>query len=182
MKDFSKKIALMAMGYLLVVGTVWCFLVSQVSLPEMPQNVISTVGNTPVSVTLRKFYFVSEALGREVKKIRRVLNERYKKYLGDKKIINLKDKIVIITDDGVATGSTILAAVDLVKKEDAKKVIVAIPIGPNKTIEKIKEKSDEVVCLDQPVDFMSIGEFYKHFEQVSDKEAIKLLEETNRWK
>ena len=101
---------------------------------------------------------------------------------GDKKIINLKDKIVIITDDGVATGSTILAAVDLVKKEDAKKVIVAIPIGPNKTIEKIKEKSDEVVCLDQPVDFMSIGEFYKHFEQVSDKEAIKLLEETNRWK
>ncbi|MCK5883784.1 MAG: glycosyltransferase family 39 protein [Bacteriovoracaceae bacterium] len=68
---FSRNIARLAMGHMLVFGTVWCFLVSQVSLPEMPRNVIDHVKGAPVSVTLRKFYFVSEALGREVKKIGR---------------------------------------------------------------------------------------------------------------
>ena len=116
----------------------------------------------------------------EVKRIRKILKERYKKYLGDKKPTSLKNKIVIITDDGVATGSTILAAIELIKREEPKKIIVAVPVGPADTIKQLKKKADEVICLLIPEMFYAIGQFYQEFTQVEDEEAIRLLKEVSK--
>lgn len=120
-----------------------------------------------------------EYVSREVKKIRKKLRQRYREYLGRKNSINLKNKIVILTDDGIATGKTLLAAIDLIRKDQPKKVIVAVPVAPPDAFKKIKEKADEVICLMIPSMFFAVSEFYQNFPQVEDKEAIKLLKEVN---
>jgi len=116
----------------------------------------------------------------QIKEIRATLRERYKKYLGGKKPHSLEDKIVILTDDGVATGKTMLATIDLVKKDKPKKIIVAIPVAPLEAISMLEVHVDEVICLSTPPGFSAVGQFYENFEQVSDEEAITLLKEANK--
>jgi predicted phosphoribosyltransferase len=86
---------------------------------------------------------------------------------------------VIIVDDGIATGNTIGVTAQFVRGQKPKKVIVAIPVAPKSAIEKLEDSPyiDEVVCLMVPSDFRAVGQFYKDFDQVSDEEAIALLEE-----
>lgn len=121
-----------------------------------------------------------EYIERKVVEIRKFLEERYKRYRGDKEPCTVRGKTVIITDDGVATGKTILAAIDLLREDDPKKIIVAVPVGPPDTINHLKMKADEVVCVLVPEMFYAIGQFYSDFTQVEDEEAIRILEEANR--
>lgn len=116
----------------------------------------------------------------ELKKIRETIKERSQKYRKDMPPLNIENKIVIIVDDGVATGNTILAAIELIKKQNPKKIVVAIPVGPKDTINKIKEKVDDVVCPLTPEHFYAIGAFYQMFPQVEDEEAIRLLQEVQK--
>jgi len=111
----------------------------------------------------------------ETKRIRALLKERYKKYLGDRKPLSIKNKIVILVDDGIATGRTMLATIDLIKHHAPKKIIVAIPVGSLDGVAMLKKAVDEVVCLSTPLEFFAIGQFYENFDQVSDEQAIKLL-------
>lgn len=113
----------------------------------------------------------------KVKEIRKKLAERYEKYTGCKKQESLRGKTIILVDDGIATGLTMLATIELVKKSGAKKIVCAIPVGPIDSIALLKEKTDEVVCLETPQNFFAIGQFYKDFSQVTDDEAIKLLKQ-----
>ena len=84
-------------------------------------------------------------------------------------------------DDGVATGNTILATIELVAHQKPQKIIVAIPVAPSAVIRKFETIPDltETICLQTPADFQAVGQFYKVFGQVSDQRAIQLLEETN---
>ena len=115
----------------------------------------------------------------EKKRIREILRERYKKYHGDMQPIDLKDKIVIVTDDGIATGRTFMLALDHIEKQNPKKIIVAVPVAPSDVIDRLKKKADEVICLLTPETFWAIGQFYRNFDQVEDEEAIRLLGEAN---
>ena len=92
----------------------------------------------------------------------------------DKKILTTNYVKVILVDDGIATGSTMLAAIKYLKKQKAK-VIVAVPIAPPSTVSKIKKIADEVIALYTPFDFMAIGLFYEEFPQTEDDEVITLL-------
>jgi|YelNatPaOPRAMG01_1025707.scaffolds.fasta_scaffold81264_2 putative phosphoribosyl transferase len=87
----------------------------------------------------------------------------------------LKGKDVIVVDDGIATGSTMKAALLSVKNQGAKSVTVAIPVGPPQTIEELKRQADRVVCLYTPEYFQAIGQFYDDFSQTGDEEVIELL-------
>ena len=87
----------------------------------------------------------------------------------------LKGKSVIIVDDGLATGSTMKAAILSVRAEHPQKVIAAIPVSPPDTLEQIKELADEVICLHAPAAFMAVGQFYDDFAQVTDDEVIELM-------
>jgi predicted phosphoribosyltransferase len=88
----------------------------------------------------------------------------------------LKGKTVIIVDDGIATGSTMLAAIHVVRKKNPGKIVVAVPVGPPDTVERMRGYADEVVCLQTPSMFFAIGQFYDDFPQVEDEEAIAILE------
>lgn len=87
----------------------------------------------------------------------------------------LRDRYVIITDDGVATGATMKAAVWAVKQESPRRTIVALPVGPSDTIEELAETADEVICLETPPYFAAIGQFYQRFEQVEDARLLSIL-------
>jgi putative phosphoribosyl transferase len=88
---------------------------------------------------------------------------------------NLTGRDVIVVDDGIATGSTMKAALASVKNSGAKSVTAAIPVGPPSTIEELKRQADCVVCLFMPESFYAIGEFYDDFSQTTDEEVIELL-------
>jgi len=87
----------------------------------------------------------------------------------------LKGKVVIIVDDGLATGSTMKAAVQSVRLEGAEKIVVAVPVSPPDTLKEIEELVDEVVCLDAPPYFQAVGQFYEDFSQTTDEEVITFL-------
>lgn len=86
-----------------------------------------------------------------------------------------KDRKVIIVDDGVATGSTALAAIKGLKTAGAGQVILAIPVAPSQTVEKLAQIADRVVCLDSPPFFQAVGAFYQDFKQVTDQEVQEIL-------
>ncbi|MCK5442007.1 MAG: phosphoribosyltransferase [Maribacter sp.] len=116
----------------------------------------------------------------ETRRLRKKLKSRHNQY--HKKIARqkLRDKIIIIVDDGIATGNTILVAIELIKMQYPNKIVVAIPVAPPSAIRKLEDSEDvhKVVCLEIPNNFHAVGQFYREFHEVSDLEAIGLLEGT----
>lgn len=113
----------------------------------------------------------------ETKKIRTLLTKRYQDYYGHKKPQALKDKILIIVDDGIATGNTIISTIEMLHEEQPKKIVVAIPVSSKSALQKLKNTPfvDEVICLSTPFNFRAVGEFYKDFDQVDDVEVKTYL-------
>jgi len=89
--------------------------------------------------------------------------------------LDLKNKIVILVDDGIATGATMIAAIKEIRDMEPEKVVVAIPVAPPETVEELKKEADEVICLQTPALFFAVGQWYQNFKQYSDEEVIKLL-------
>jgi putative phosphoribosyl transferase len=120
-------------------------------------------------------------IAEETERIREKLKKRHQEYYKGRQPEDLKDKIVIIIDDGIATGNTIRVTAEMVRAQKPKKVIVAIPVAPPSAVKSLEDSShiDQVICLQTPSDFMAVGQFYEFFNQVSDEEAIQLLEECN---
>jgi predicted phosphoribosyltransferase len=115
----------------------------------------------------------------QVQIIRKSLQERYKKFMGDRKPMDLENKIVIIVDDGIATGNTILAAIKMIRAKHPKKIVVAVPVAPPRTAIVIEKEVDDFVCVSIPEEFFGVGQFYHDFSQVTDREVIELLKEAN---
>lgn len=133
-------------------------------------------------------FILSDAMGitkdyikEETVKLRIKLQERYRQYYSDRKPKSLKGKTVVIVDDGIATGNTLLVAVAFVTQQRPKKIIVGVPVASASVIEALKHSNqiDEVVCLEIPNNFRAVGQFYKEFSQVSDEEAIQLMKQNN---
>lgn len=108
-------------------------------------------------------------------RIRTELQNKYHKYMDDRPPEIVTDKTVILTDDGVATGHTLLSTIDLIKRDKPAKIVVAIPVSSPEALRKIEERVDEVICLQAPVNFRSVGQFYETFGQTSDEEVIDNL-------
>lgn len=94
--------------------------------------------------------------------------------------VSVAGRTVIVTDDGIATGSTMLAALHVVKAEKAAEVIVAVPVGSPERLEEVGRWCDKIVCLREPGNFWAIGQFYQDFSQVEDSEVIELLQSVPR--
>lgn len=117
----------------------------------------------------------------ETERIRKILRQRFDQYYKDRSPVPLKNRTIIIVDDGVATGNTIKVTAQLVHARHPKKTIVAIPVAPRGAVHNLEasEFIDEVICLETPYNFHAVGQFYEEFDQVSESEAIRLLKETN---
>ena len=112
---------------------------------------------------------------RKIDEISKSIDERYKTYRGRKPIPNLDGKIVIIVDDGIATGSTMRIAMRMIRMQNPERIVVAAPVGPPEVVDMLKTEADEIVCLETPFPFFAIGQFYESFPQVEDEEAIAIL-------
>ncbi|MCJ7778537.1 MAG: hypothetical protein MUP16_09515 [Sedimentisphaerales bacterium] len=100
---------------------------------------------------------------------------RVKLYRGVLAKISLEARIVIVTDDGIATGATMQAALWAVRQEKAEKIIAAIPVGPQDSLEKLSGDADETICLQSPPYFAALSQFYLQFPQVEDEELLEIL-------
>lgn len=89
--------------------------------------------------------------------------------------VKLKGRIVIVTDDGVATGSTTQAAIWAVRTEQPAKLVLAVPVGPEDTIIKLAQHVDEMLCLRSPPAFVAVGQFYQHFYPIEDEDVLEIL-------
>ncbi len=94
--------------------------------------------------------------------------------------VPLKGRIVIVADDGVATGATTQAALWAVQLEQPRKLIAALPVGPEDTIRRLAEDVDEMLCLRVPALFAAVGQFYQRFNPVEDEDVVKILREAYR--
>lgn len=122
-------------------------------------------------------YIPQEYIDKKIIEIRSELKQRFKKFMGNRKPISLKDKIVIIVDDGIATGNTLFAAIQMLQNKSPKKIIVAVPVAPYDAAEKIKDKVDDFICPHIVYDFSGVGSYYLNFSQVSDEEVTTFFNE-----
>ncbi len=106
-----------------------------------------------------------------------VMRERRASYTPIRVPTDPAGRIVIVIDDGLATGSTMIAALHALRAKHPKKLVCAVPVAPADTLEKISSYADEVVCLETPDIFYAVGQFYQSFPQVEDEEVIELLRE-----
>lgn len=122
-----------------------------------------------------------EYISKQVEIQKKEIERRLIEFRGNKEYNNnnkLKDKVVILVDDGIATGATMLAAVKWLKeKHYCKRLIVAVPVAPleSSILEKLNQIADKVIVIFTPYDFAAVGQFYEHFDQVSDKEVKEIM-------
>lgn len=144
--------------------------------PELAIGAVGPVGEPVIDENLAARVGADEVyLQSKIANLKSEIAKRIKEYHGDKPAINLKDKLVIITDDGVATGATMKAAIEIVRQENPQKIMVAVPVIAKDALKEIEGLADEVVYLEAPDLFFAVGQFYQDFEQVTDKEVKELL-------
>ena len=142
--------------------------------PFNPELAIGAV--SPDNYILDEDYKDREGYAKKaIKELNAEIKKRYKLYT-EGKLPQLKNKIAIVVDDGLATGHTMLAAIKYIKSKNPKKIIVAIPVAAQDSYEKVKAISDEVICLHVPIFFSAVGSFYQEFEQLDDEEVKQYLE------
>jgi putative phosphoribosyl transferase len=109
----------------------------------------------------------------------RELSRREQLYRGDRPFPDLRQREVVLVDDGMATGATMRAAAEAVLSQEPSKVLVAVPTASKGAVQLLKEKVDNVICLETPSPFVAVGYFYRNFGQTSDEEVRGLLTEAH---
>lgn len=149
-------------------------LIKKIGYPRQPEYAVGAVSLNSVVVNphidLPDSYFEEQA-----QHIRGQLQERYERYKKDTKPVPVKDRPVILVDDGIATGYTVLAAAQLIRKSFPAQVILAVPVASPRALDKIRPYVDDMVCLHAPEQFQAVGQFYEDFSEVSHEEVIRLL-------
>jgi putative phosphoribosyl transferase len=160
------------------------FLVRKLGVPWQPELGFGAIAETPE--TDPPVRVIDQGLVRECELTQRVIEEiaareereidrRSRLYRGTRSMIEIRGKEVIIVDDGIATGSTMLAAVRALRHQGAGRIVVAVPVGPPSTCNVMRREADEVVCLSCPEPFEAVGAWYEDFTQVSDREVQHAL-------
>ena len=108
-------------------------------------------------------------LDEQVARIRQRLQQRHQAYVGNRLPLVLTGRTVVLVDDGVATGHTLLATVELVRQQAPARVVVAVPVSSPQALGRLQAVADEVVCLLVPPNFQAVGQFYQDFTQVIDE-------------
>ena len=117
----------------------------------------------------------SRYLELEIDRQRKEMARRAEVYRRGRERLPVADRIVIVIDDGIATGSTLIAALRSMRGAGAGSLIAAAPVGPAAVVQRLQQEADRVVCLRAPIDFWAVGSHYQHFNQVSDSEVVEAL-------
>lgn len=157
----------------------------KIGAPANPEFAIGAITEQGVGVfdeMIIGAYGITESyLQNEIKKEKAEAERRQKLYRGGRPPLDLKNKTVIIVDDGLATGLTMRAAVKSIKKSGTAKIIVAIPVTSPEAAELVKKEVDEIIYLEAPAFFGAVGSFYEEFGQTTDEEVIDLLKNSENF-
>lgn len=144
--------------------------------PELAIGAIAADGSKVLDQDLIQRLDVSEKyLKGEIERQTEEIKRRMSEYRGDRPPLKIEGKTLILVDDGVATGATTLAAIKYLRNMKPAQIILAIPVGPPETVEKLRKEVDRLICLSGPSLFYAVGQFYEQFEQTTDAEVIEIM-------
>ncbi len=155
------------------------FLVRKLGVPgheELAMGAIASGGARVINEqVVDRLGIPPEAIEAVAEQERRELERRERAYRGDRPPLELRDRIVVLVDDGLATGASMRAAVTALRAQQPGWVVVAVPVGAAATCSELRAEVDEVVCARQPEPFFAVGAWYDRFEQTTDEEVRELL-------
>lgn len=156
-------------------------LVRKLRAPGQPELAIGAVDEAG-TVLKGRYYNVADEdyLRGEIHTQRDVIHARREMYTKAHKAIDPSGRIVVIVDDGIATGSSMLAAIRSVRARKPRKLVVAIGVAPAQSLASIEAEADEVLCLYAPADFYSVGQFFEDFSEVTDDMVVTALSRVAR--
>jgi len=158
------------------------FLVRKLGTPghrELAMGAIASGGVRVVNADVVQWYGISEAaIDRIAREEQEELERRERAYRDDRPAPDLTHKIVVLIDDGLATGSTMRAAVKAVRARHPARVVIAVPVGAPQTCAELAVSADEVICARMPEPFSAVGQWYLNFEQTDDAEVRELLQKS----
>jgi putative phosphoribosyl transferase len=149
--------------------------------PELAMGALATGGAVVLNDDLVRSLgigedLIAEAVARET----RELHRREQAYRGDRGAPALAGKVVIVVDDGLATGATMIAAARSVRAADPSLIVIGVPVGPASVCRRLRDEFGDVVCATVPPDFRAVGQVYEDFHQISDDEVRDLLATSTR--
>jgi putative phosphoribosyl transferase len=156
------------------------FVVRKLGVPgqkELAMGAIASGGVRIINKDIVRFRLVSnQEIDRVTANEQQELERRERLYRGDRPFPILKERTVIVVDDGLATGATMRAAVIALRNQEPARIVIAVPVSPPETCQELKAEVDEIICAFTPSDFDSVGSWYENFPQTSDTEVHNLLE------
>ena len=159
------------------------FLVRKLGVPgheELAMGAIASGGTRVINEDVVRYLQIpGEVIDAVAVDEQRELERRERTYRDGRPAPQVKDRVVILIDDGLATGSTMRAAAAALRKQNPSRIVVAVPVAPAETCEEFRKEVDEVVCAATPEPFQGVGLWYDNFSQTSDEEVRQLLNRAN---
>jgi putative phosphoribosyl transferase len=156
------------------------FLVRKLGVPgheELAMGAIATGGVRVLNEDVVEMLGIPDSVIQAVaRREQQELERREREYRGDRPEPDVRDRTIILIDDGLATGSTMRAAAEALKREGAGRIVAAVPVAPPETCDALRRVVDEVVCAVTPEPFYGVGMWYETFSQTTDTEVRELLE------
>lgn len=154
-------------------------IVRKLGLPGQMEVAMGALASGGVRVlnedVLNAAYVSTNELEEATRRERKELERRERAYRGDRPLMNVRGKTVIVVDDGLATGSTMRAAVEALRQRGAARVVAAVPVGAPETCQLLGQIADEMICAATPEEFRAVGLWYQNFDQTTDEEVHSLL-------
>jgi putative phosphoribosyl transferase len=155
------------------------FIVRKLGVPGFEELAAGAIASGGVRVlnedVMRSIPHADEAIDAVTIRETAELERREQIYREGRTAPQLRDRIVILVDDGLATGATMRAAIEALRQSGAAKIVVAVPVGPQDTCRELEEEADETICLSTPEFFQAVGQYYEDFSQTSDEDVRELL-------
>ena len=155
------------------------FIVRKLGVPGFEELAAGAIASGGVRVlnedVMRAIPHADEAIEIVTARETEEMQRREQTYREGRSAPELRDRIAILVDDGLATGATMRAAVKALRQRGAAKIVVAVPVGPPDTCHEIEEQTDETICLSTPEFFQAVGQYYEDFSQTTDEDVRELL-------
>ena len=156
------------------------FVVRKLGAPQQPELAMGAIASGGVRVlnddVVRWYRIPQEAIEAVAQGEGRELARRERAYRNGRPAVPIEGKLVILVDDGLATGSTMRAAITAIRRLNPSRVIVGVPVGARETCAELGAVADEVVCVQMPAAFQAVGAWYEDFAQTTDDEVTRLLQ------
>lgn len=162
-------------------------LVRKIGAPMQPELAVAAIAEGPQEpvvqideATLRISGTPREHVAHEVPVQLQEIERRRALYLRDRAPLDLKGRTAVLVDDGIATGTTVRAAIRALRARQPRRVVLAVPVAPRQELPSLRAEVDELVCLEAPEFFGAVGSHYRDFAQTSDEEVVAILDEFGR--